>query len=162
MEGLEIGSQEIVLRPGKAVVKQDKFTSDQKGSGYAYAQNKGEADSRSATLVFQAALPVLLFTHKESQLELRGGTDVSKCPPADYTNHILLPFLKTHFGINCELVVTKRGFCSAGAGEMSVKTTPLERKLNCISLRERGEIISFTAVIWTALHEYGTVSHNPS
>jgi len=108
-------------------------------------------------LVFQSALPVLLFAPHETKVILRGGTDVNKSPVIDYTKHILLPFLKKHFGIECDLDVRKRGFPSYGGGEVFVRISPLEHKLKCISLLERGEITSFTGIIWTARQEYQNV-----
>ena len=108
-------------------------------------------------LVFQSSLPVLLFSPHETNLLLRGGTNVSKSPSADFTTHILLPFLQRHFGIECHLEIRKRGFSSRGGGEVFIRVCPLKRKLRCISLIERGEIVSFTGSVWTARQEYGNV-----
>lgn len=109
--------------------------------------------------MFQSALPVLLFAPHETKLFLRGGTDVQKSPSIDYIKHILLPFLKNHFGVDCALDIRKRGFSSYGGGEALITISPLTHKLKCISLRERGEITSFTGVIWTARARYENVSH---
>jgi RNA 3'-terminal phosphate cyclase len=114
----------------------------------------------SVTLVFQSALPVLLFAPHETKLVLRGGTDVQKSPAIDYTKYILLPFLKKHFGIECDLDVRKRGFSSHGGGEAFITISPLEYKLKCISLLDRGEVNSFTGIIWTARQEYQNVAHH--
>ena len=110
-------------------------------------------------LVFQSALPVLLFAGHQTKLILRGGTDsMSKAPPIDFTNHILLHFLQRHFGINCTLDIRKRGFSSYGGGEAFATIQPLEHPLKTISLRERGQITSFTGIIWSARQEYPSVS----
>ena len=111
----------------------------------------------ATTLVFQSALPVLLFAPHETTVVLRGGTNVQKSPAIDFTKDILLPFLKTHFGIECALEIRKRGFSSHGGGEVMVTISPLEHKLNCISLLDRGEIVSFHGIIWTARQEYQNV-----
>ncbi len=100
---------------------------------------------------------MLLFAPHETKLVLRGGTDVQKSPPVDYTKYILLPFLKKHFGIECDLDVRKRGFSSHGGGEVFVTISPMEYKLKCISLLDRGEITSFTGIIWSAKQEYKNV-----
>ena len=113
---------------------------------------------RATTLVFQSALPVLLFAPHETTVVLRGGTNVQKSPAIDYTKYILLPFLKTHFGIECALEIRKRGFSSHGGGEVMVTISPLQHKLKCISLLDRGEIVSFTGIIWAARQEYQNVT----
>ena len=109
-------------------------------------------------LVFQSALPVLLFAGHETKLILKGGTDaISKAPPIDFTKHILLPFLQRHFRIECTLDIRKRGFSSYGGGEAFVTIQPLEHPLKCISLLDRGQITSFTGVVWSARQEYPSV-----
>src|SRR5271154_4427387 len=113
---------------------------------------------RATTLVFQSALPVLLFSPHETTLVLRGGTNVQRSPTINHTEYILLPFLRTHFGIECDLEIRKRGFASHGGGEVKVRISPLEHKLKCISLLDRGEIVSFTGIIWTARQEYQNVT----
>ena len=113
---------------------------------------------RATTLVFQSALPVLLFAAHETTVVLRGGTNVQKSPAIDYTKYILLPFLKTHFGIECALEIRKRGFSSHGGGEVMGTISPLQHKLKCISLLDRGDIVSFTGIIWTARQEYQNVT----
>jgi RNA 3'-terminal phosphate cyclase (ATP) len=110
--------------------------------------------------VFQSALPVLLFSPHDTKLLLKGGTDVQQSPAVDYTKYILLPFLKKYFGIECSLDIRKRGFSSYGGGELFINITALENKLKCISLLERGEIVSFQGIIWTARQEYDNVSSN--
>ena len=88
-----------------------------------------KANARSIMLVFQSALPVLLFAKHQTKLILRGKTDEETVPPIDYTKFIFLPFLKKHFGIDCQLEVHKRGVSSLGRGEVSITVKPLSRKL---------------------------------
>jgi RNA 3'-terminal phosphate cyclase (ATP) len=116
---------------------------------------------RATTLVFQSALPVLLFAPHETTVVLRGGTNVQKSPAIDYTKYILLPFLNMHFGIECALELRKRGFSSHGGGEVMVTISPLQHKLKCISLLDRGEIVSFTGIISTTRQEYQNVPPSP-
>lgn len=141
-----MASSEILLRPGKEGIVDAQFTSDQGGGG-------------STMLVFQSALPVLLFAGHETNLILRGGTDaMNKAPPIDFTEHILLHFLRRHFGIQCTLDIRKRGFSSYGGGEAFVTIHPLEYRLKPVSLVERGDITSFTAIVWSARQEYPSVT----
>ena len=100
---------------------------------------------------------MLLFTPFSTNVLLRGGTDVQKSPPIDYTKHILLPFLKKLFGIECNIEIRKRGFSSYGGGELFVTVDPLEHKLKRINLLERGDITGFTGIIWSARQEYPNV-----
>ena len=117
-----------------------------------------KVDFSATTLVFQSALPVLLFSPHATNVLLRGGTNVQKSPAIDYTKHILLPFLNSHFGIECVLDIRKRGFSSHGGGEVIVTISPLKYKLKCISLLDRGDVVSFTGVVWTARQEYQNVT----
>jgi RNA 3'-terminal phosphate cyclase (ATP) len=110
-------------------------------------------------LVFQSALPVLLFAGHETKLILSGATDaMSKAPPIDFTKHILLHFLQRNFGIECTLDIRKRGFSSYGGGEAFITIQPLQYPLKCFSLLERGQITSFTGIIWSARQDYPSVT----
>jgi RNA 3'-terminal phosphate cyclase (ATP) len=113
--------------------------------------------SSATTLVFQSALPALLFAPHETSLILRGGTNVSKSPSIDYTRLILLPFLKTHFGVQSEIEIRKRGLPASGGGELYITVKPLEHKLGCVSLRERGDVTSFHGIMWAAREEHKSV-----
>ena len=124
-------------------------------SSYKYIGQK--TYRRVAALVFQSALPVLLFVQHETRLLLRGKTDKRTSLAIDYTKYIFLPFINKHFGIECNLDVRKRGLTFMGDGELFITINPLKQKLKCISLLERGEIISFTGVIWNAKQEFKSV-----
>jgi len=146
LEGGQLESREILLRPGTNGVLGSTHECSHQGAG-------------STTLLLQSSLPLLLFAPQDTTLLLRGGTDaLTTCPPVDFTRFILLPFLKRHFGIECDLHLRKRGFPSFGGGELSVEISALKSPLKCISLLERGDITSFTAQIWTARESYEKVS----
>jgi|SRR5208282_5145056 len=119
--------------------------------------NSDAVKTRSTKLVFQSALPVLLFAKHQTKLTLRGKTDEQKTPPIDYTKFIFLPFLKRHFGVDCTLEVHKRGLSSLDGGEVSITVNPVNGRLKCISLLERGDIVSFTGIIWNAKEDYKMV-----
>lgn len=55
----------------------------------------------------QAALPCLLAVPPgaRSELTLRGGTDAAMAPPVWYTQHVLLPLLRTWWGLDADLQV---------------------------------------------------------
>ena len=112
---------------------------------------------RATTLVFQSALPVLLFSGYDTKLLLRGGTNVQESPAVEYIEYILLPFLKTHFNISCQLDVRSRGFSSKGGGEVFLTVEKLKAGLKCAKILDRGEIVEFTGIIWTARQHYQNV-----
>lgn len=117
----------------------------------------------ATTLVFQSALPVLLFSpNNNTKLVLRGGTNVSKSPAIEYVEYILLPFLKQHFEISCHLDVRSRGFSSRGGGEVGLTVERVKKRLKCLKVLERGEIVGFTGMVWTARQEYRNVPPPPS
>jgi len=152
LEGGYMGSREIVLRPGNEIVGR------QFSSACRVNVSETKANTRSVMLVFQSALPVLLFAKHQTKLILKGKTDEETVPPIDYAKFILLPFLTKYFGIDCTLEVHKRGVSSlGGAGEVSITVNPVSRKLDCISLLERGNIISFTCIIWNTKEDYQMV-----
>ncbi|KAF9492274.1 RNA 3'-terminal phosphate cyclase [Pleurotus eryngii] len=83
----------------------------------------------STALLLQTALPMLLFAPvppeealplEPSTLVLRGGTNASQAPQIEYTQHILVPFLKRHFGVDSRLEISlnKRGYYPKGGGEL--------------------------------------------
>lgn len=93
-------------------------------------------------MLLQIALPLLLFsrdTSEPSTLTLKGGTNASLAPQIDYTEHVLFPFLRTHFGANVQLDVRRRGYFPKGGGELSVSVSP-GGKLRSASVMERGAV----------------------
>ena len=104
---------------------------------------------RTVGLVLQTVLPALLFRQCQSNLILTGKT----AKPRDgniieFTEFILLPFLRQHFGIQCSLKTLKQSFTSQANGKVVIMVDPLVDQLPCISLLERGEIVEFQVLIW--------------
>lgn len=110
----------------------------------------------STALLLQTALPMLLFAPvlpeealpsslpEPSTLILRGGTNASQAPQIEYTQHILVPFLKRHFGIDCglEISLKKRGYYPRGGGELLVSIPSRIEPLKPIQLStEQGRLI---------------------
>ena len=108
------------------------------------------SDISAMKIAVQVGLPMLLFAPHESELVIHGITDERISPSVDYIRYIFLPFLKRHWRIDCAVDVLKHGIEPFGQGEVILRIKPLRDRLRCISLLERGNIISFTAVIWTA------------
>lgn len=79
----------------------------------------------SITLMMQAAMPVLMFADQSSQLELKGGTNVSFSPQLESMMEIILPNLeKFNVGFNVELV--RRGFYPRGGGQCKLRVARVD------------------------------------
>jgi len=108
MEGAELGSREIVFKPGEI-------------SGGDYSFDIGTAGS--ITLLFQSALPVLAFAKSKSTLAIRGGTHVKAAPTYDYFEKVFLPAAR-EFGLKAESRMVRPGFYPKGGGEAVLAVEP--------------------------------------
>jgi RNA 3'-terminal phosphate cyclase (ATP) len=102
-------------------------------------------------------LPVLIYSKHPTKLVLRGKTDESSVPPIDFAKFVFLPFVNNHFGIDCGIEVHRRGVSSLGQGEIAVTVNPLALSPESISLLDRGNILSFTAVYWKSNDDHHKV-----
>ncbi|TFK42806.1 RNA 3'-terminal phosphate cyclase domain-containing protein [Crucibulum laeve] len=103
----------------------------------------------SITLLLQVSLPLLMFARSETEMDrstltLLGGTNATQAPQIDYTQHVFLPFLRMHMGVDNRIVleVRKRGYFPKGGGEVTAKVRSFvnEEKLKGFSLMERGGV----------------------
>lgn len=102
----------------------------------------------SITLIYQMALPVLLFAGRPSRLIVSGGTNVDFAPPVEYMQEVLLPNLK-HFGVSFDLKVQRYGFYPRGQGRCQLDVQPVT-KLNSGKLVAFGRIKSVSGVAYCA------------
>lgn len=123
VHGAQIGSTSVTFEPKQI-----------KGGNYKF--DVGTAGSIS--LVLQGILPVLLFADKESQIEIRGGTDVPLAPPIDAIRYVLSRGLRT-MGANFEIELIKRGHYPRGGGLVRIRIDPIDY-LKPINLTEQGTI----------------------
>ena len=96
----EIGSEELVFKPGR--IRAGKFKFDVGTAG-------------SVTLVLQALMPILAFAPGRVELEIIGGTDVKWSPPVDYLSMVELPILE-NLGYHGHLELLRRGHYPRGGG----------------------------------------------
>ncbi|XP_017112749.1 RNA 3'-terminal phosphate cyclase [Drosophila elegans] len=82
----------------------------------------------SITLIYQMALPVLLFAGRPSRLYVTGGTNVAFAPQVEYMEQVLLPNLK-HFGVGFDLQVQQYGFYPSGKGRCQLDVQPVDKLL---------------------------------
>ncbi|KZV94073.1 RNA 3'-terminal phosphate cyclase [Exidia glandulosa HHB12029] len=130
LEGAQKGARSLSFAPGAVVP----------GS---YTADPGTAGSTG--LLLQVSLPCLLFSSAASTLTLRGGTNAANAPQIDYTQHIFLPFLKRHFGLDVDLNIARRGYFPKGGGELHVRVpaaSPERGPIPSVTLLERGTVIS--------------------
>jgi len=127
VEGDAVASRELTFVPGS-------FT------GGSHEYDVGTAGS--LTLLMQSALPALVASPAETELYLKGGTDVRWSPPVDHYQMVLFPLLR-RMGANLELNVERRGFHPKGGGavRLKVKGGPLSP----LRLEERGELVRVIA-----------------
>ncbi|MFH1520531.1 MAG: RNA 3'-terminal phosphate cyclase [Candidatus Micrarchaeota archaeon] len=108
LEGAELGSKELVFRPGEII-------------GGKYEFNIGTAGS--VTLVAQTIIPILLGAGKESELRIIGGTHVIKSPGYDYFEKVFVPAI-VKFGASIESKLIRPGYYPKGGGEIEIKIKP--------------------------------------
>ncbi|KAJ7550319.1 hypothetical protein O6H91_07G094700 [Diphasiastrum complanatum] len=136
-------SQDVWFTPGQLL------TGDPQMLSYSEV-TRHVADTKTAgscSLLLQVCLPILLFAPNNSELVLKGGTNVSFSPPIDYTKHVLVPLIQKHFGVTVDIEIVRRGFMPRGGGIINVKIQPA-KLLPPIHMVDRGIIVSITAKLY--------------
>jgi RNA 3'-phosphate cyclase len=110
VDGLEVGSKEVLFRPGK--VEGGHFTIDIGTAG-------------SVSLVIQALVLPALWGPKDTFVRIIGGTDVKWAPSIDYTHYIYLSILRL-MGAHTNLGLINRGYYPEGGGEVELRVCPLD------------------------------------
>lgn len=131
LEGAELGSQRLLLRPGPV-------------TGGHYEFQVGSAGS--AMLVLQTVLPVLLQADQPSVVQLEGGTHNPMAPPFDFLQHAFLPLLN-RMGPTVSVELHRAGFYPAGGGQVTMRVQP--QPLSGFDLLQRGKRVhrQITAVV---------------
>ena len=137
-KGFEVGSTELVLKPGKL------------RSGH-FAFDVGTAGS--VTLVLQTLMPILAFAPGKVTLEIAGGTDVKWSPPIDYVSFVLVPLLQT-IGYSAVLECLKRGHYPKGGGKVRLTAVGVH-SLGPMINKSRGDILPVGGVS----HSVGLPEH---
>lgn len=119
-EGLELGSNRIVFRPGSIT-----------GGNYNFAVGT----AGSTALVLQTVLLPLALASTPSHLVIEGGTHASMAPPFDFIEKCFLPIF-ARMGPKVAMRIKRHGFFPRGGGriEIDIEPAPL-RQIECI---ERG------------------------
>ncbi|RPA83734.1 EPT/RTPC-like protein [Ascobolus immersus RN42] len=141
-ENVVVGASEFKLFPGGSE------------TSLAFRQTENDitipaASAASATLVFQALFPYLLFSKvrepKPVRLTIKGGTNVSFSPSFEYLDQVMLPTVEAWFGVpKVRREVKKRGWNtgSAEVGVVEFEFTPVAagRTLKFEKPGERGGV----------------------
>lgn len=116
-EGLALGSDRIVFRPGSV-------------TGGAYNFAVGTAGSTA--LVLQTVLVPLALAGKPSHIVIDGGTHASMAPPFDFIQKCFLPIF-ARMGPQVAIQIKRHGFFPRGGGriEIDIEPAPL-RQIECI------------------------------
>ena len=108
IDGCEVGSKEVSLSFPREDTKQKSH----------YEADAGTAGAVS--LMAQAALPAA-YLFPDTELRLRGGTNVSHSPNIDHVKLVLAPNLAL-LGLELEVDVLRRGWFPVGGGEAILRT----------------------------------------
>lgn len=129
IEGAEIGSRQVTLRPGVVA-----------GGDYSFAIET----AGPITLLLQAVLPALAASRQPFALALRGGTNVAWAPQWDDFVHVHAANLR-RIGIEVDATLHRRGFFPQGGGEARVEgATPSLRR---VDLTDPGDVRRIHAMV---------------
>lgn len=127
IEGAELGSQTVHLRPGEIA-----------GGEYELDVAAVRPSAGSVCLVLQSILPVLALATRPSSVVVSGGTEVPWSPPYAYLANTFGPAL-SRFGIGLALSRDRAGFFPIGKGRAQMRVEPASA-LSPVRLIERGEL----------------------
>jgi RNA 3'-phosphate cyclase len=110
VDGLRIGSTEVVLRPGSM-------------PGGNFVVDIGTAGSM--TLMLQCLAPIAAFSGAPTRLVIRGGTNVRWSPPTPFMENVIWAALRV-MGFQGRLSVQREGFYPKGGGLVTADFSPVE------------------------------------
>ena len=122
-DGAEIGSGELVFRPGTV-----------RAGDYHFAVGT----AGSTTLILQTVLAALALAGGPSRVILEGGTHNPLAPPFDFLARTFLPVFN-RFGPTVEATLVRAGFYPAGGGQLEVAIMPTDRLKPVELLTRRSE-----------------------
>src|SRR3989442_4668654 len=133
VEGAEVGSPELVFRPGR--LRAGSFRFDVGTAG-------------SAGLVLQILMPLSAFLPGSMEAEITGGTDVKWSPPVDYLRMVTLPILRS-MKYDGKMDLRRRGHYPKGGGLVKFASNPVA-SLAPINGRMPGAVQSVSGISHSA------------
>lgn len=109
----------------------------------------------SISLVQQALLLPLMFGSEASELTFFGGSCGKWQSPVEYTQHVLLPYLKKI--VDCQLKIEKRGYYPKGGGRVKVHLNPIFERwtkaatLSPFDLTQKGKLLRIEGISHAAI-----------
>jgi RNA 3'-terminal phosphate cyclase (ATP) len=131
VEGAEVGSQEILYRPGDRIHSGD-FHFDIGTAG-------------SACMTAFTLLPPALFAAGPCRFTIVGGLFQDFAPPFFHMQRVLLPVLE-RMGAEVRLEMVRPGYVPEGKGELAMTVNPLRNTLKPIRLMEQGSVTSIAGI----------------
>lgn len=135
VEGAEVGSRELVFRPGGTV------------RGGAYTWDIGSAGS--ATMLALGILPVACFADRPLVARIAGGTFQDFAPSPLHMRHVLAPLLE-RMGVRVEVELLRPGYVPHGGGLLELRVEPVRERLAPLVLDEQGEIRAANGVAFAS------------
>eukprot|EP00931_Biecheleriopsis_adriatica_P008339 TRINITY_DN109537_c0_g1_i1.p1 TRINITY_DN109537_c0_g1~~TRINITY_DN109537_c0_g1_i1.p1 ORF type:complete len:762 (-),score=200.90 TRINITY_DN109537_c0_g1_i1:14-2260(-) len=130
--GDKVGSCEVTFTPKK--LSEGTFSANPKTAG-------------AVTLMVQAAIMPIAYAGGNTEVELRGGTDVDFSPPLDFLQRVLTPTLE-RMGVKLTTECQHRGFFPAGGGLVSLFVDGLKGPPKPITLDKRGNVTRIEALCY--------------
>ena len=126
-EGVAVGAQSILFKPGRVAPGNYHFAVGTAGS---------------TNLVLQTLVPPLLLADRPSRLIVEGGTHNIHAPPFDFIDRTFLPLLR-QMGGRVTARLLRHGFYPAGGGRVDITIEP--SALTPVEWTERGSLIKVSA-----------------
>ncbi|MGO9566359.1 MAG: RNA 3'-terminal phosphate cyclase [Desulfomonilaceae bacterium] len=123
VEGAEVGSQEIVYRPGDAV----------KGGDFEF--DIGTAGS--AAMAAFTLIPPCLFARETSRLTITGGLFQDFAPSFFHMQKVLVPML-VRMGADVRLEMLRPGYVPKGGGRLTMTINPGRSPLKPLRMMKQG------------------------
>ena len=125
LEGAEVGSTEIIFKPGHTL-KTGDFRWDIGTAG-------------STTMLAFTLIPLALFASRPCSFSMVGGLFQDFAPSAFHLQMVLLPVLK-RMGAEIRIEVLQPGYPPKGEGRLGVEVKPLRGGLKPLRMAEQGTI----------------------
>lgn len=126
MSGAEVGSQELIYRPGKSLQPGGEFEWDIGTAG-------------STTMMGFTLIPLALFGKKRFCFTFMGGLFQDMAPSAFHMREVLAAWLGK-MGANVRVEIRKPGYVPKGQGQLSLEIHPLAGCLESIRMVKQGRI----------------------
>jgi RNA 3'-terminal phosphate cyclase (ATP) len=125
VEGAEVGSQEIVYRPGNSI------------QGGDFEFDIGTAGS--AMMAAFTLIPLCLFARETSRLSITGGLFQDFAPSFFHTQKVLVPALR-QMGADVTLDMLRPGYVPKGGGRLLMTVNPRRSPLKSLRMMKQGTI----------------------